>query len=87
MFLILVSIKMQHRASKDSAMEDENCRSLSCLTDSTEQSAPINFDMSNRVRNKRSMIIWMLYTLKIMHFPSVSFVKKHHRFKNFFFLK
>lgn len=24
-------------------------RSLSCLTDSTEQSAPINFDMSNRV--------------------------------------
>lgn len=25
-------------------------QSLSCLTDSTEQSAPINFDMSNRVR-------------------------------------
>lgn len=24
-------------------------QSLSCLTDSTEQSAPINFDMSNRV--------------------------------------
>lgn len=38
------------RQSKDSAMEDENCRSLSGYTDSTEQSAPINFDMSNRVR-------------------------------------
>lgn len=42
-------IELQHRQSKDSAMEDENCRSLSCLTDSTEQSAPVNFDMSNRV--------------------------------------
>lgn len=30
-------------------MGDENCRSLSVLTDSTEQSAPVNFDMSNRV--------------------------------------
>lgn len=38
-----------HRHSKDSAMGDENCRSLSVLTDSTEQSAPVNFDMSNRV--------------------------------------
>jgi hypothetical protein len=28
---------------------DEACRSLSVLTDSTEQSAPVNFDMSNRV--------------------------------------
>lgn len=37
------------RISKDSAMEDENCRSLSAYTDSTEQSAPVNFDMSNRV--------------------------------------
>lgn len=37
------------RISKDSAMEDENCRSLSAFTDSTEQSAAINFDMSNRV--------------------------------------
>lgn len=27
-------------------------QSLSCLTDSTEQSAPINFDMSNRVCKK-----------------------------------
>lgn len=43
------------RLSKDSAMEDENenenCRSLSGFTDSTEQSAPVNFDMSNRVRS------------------------------------
>lgn len=37
------------RLSKDSAMEDENCRSLSGFTDSSEQSAPVNFDMSNRV--------------------------------------
>lgn len=41
-----------HRVSKDSAMEDENCRSISCFTDSTEQSAPVNFDMSNRVNFK-----------------------------------
>lgn len=29
-------------------------QSLSCLTDSTEQSVPINFDMSNRVSLVRS---------------------------------
>lgn len=39
----------KQRVSKDSAMEDENCRSLSGFTDSTEQSAAVNFDMSNRV--------------------------------------
>lgn len=44
----------RHRVSKDSAMEDENCRSLSGFTDSTEQSAPINFDMSNRVSTSNS---------------------------------
>lgn len=49
------SFEMQRKSSKDSAMEcqtqcdDQNCRSLSCLTDSTEQSAPVHFDMSNRV--------------------------------------
>lgn len=43
------------RISKDSAMEEENCRSLSGYTDSTEQSAPINFDMSNRVRQPPNM--------------------------------
>lgn len=39
------------RISKDSAMEDENenSHSLSGYTDSTEQSAAVNFDMSNRV--------------------------------------
>lgn len=34
-------------------MEDENCRSLSGYTDSTDQSAPVNFDMSNRVNFER----------------------------------
>lgn len=48
------SFEMHRKTSKDSAMEcqtqyDDNCRSLSCLTDSTEQSAPVHFDMSNRV--------------------------------------
>ncbi|XP_053682637.1 transmembrane protein 94 isoform X3 [Sabethes cyaneus] len=50
----------QARASQDSAMDcgaahDDNCRSLSCLTDSTEQSAPINFDMSNRAKLPRGI--------------------------------
>ncbi|CAD7091091.1 unnamed protein product [Hermetia illucens] len=43
----------QHQ-SEDSALE-ENCRSLSILTDSTEQSAPINFDMSNRAKLPRGI--------------------------------
>lgn len=50
-------------ASQDSvAMNDaagqpnqEAWRSLSCLTDSTEQSAPINFDMSNRAKLPRGI--------------------------------
>uniref|UniRef100_A0A1Q3FCQ9 Putative conserved plasma membrane protein n=1 Tax=Culex tarsalis TaxID=7177 RepID=A0A1Q3FCQ9_CULTA len=49
----------RQRTSQDSAMDcaanDENCRSLSCLTDSTEQSAPINFDMSNRAKLPRGI--------------------------------
>ncbi|XP_065080597.1 transmembrane protein 94 isoform X2 [Ochlerotatus camptorhynchus] len=49
-----------HRgSSQDSAMDcagnDDNCHSLSCLTDSTEQSAPINFDMSNRAKLPRGI--------------------------------
>ncbi|KAJ6638088.1 Transmembrane protein [Pseudolycoriella hygida] len=44
-----------HRHSKDSAMGEENCRSLSVLTDSTEQSAPVNFDMSNRAKLPRGI--------------------------------
>ncbi|XP_055389798.1 transmembrane protein 94 isoform X2 [Condylostylus longicornis] len=42
------------RHSQDSAL-DENCRSISILTDSTEQSAPINFDMSNRAKLPRGI--------------------------------
>ncbi|XP_068140127.1 LOW QUALITY PROTEIN: endoplasmic reticulum magnesium-transporting P-type ATPase [Drosophila tropicalis] len=44
--------KMRH--SLDSAM-DENCRSISTLTESTDQSAPINFDMSNRAKLPRGI--------------------------------
>jgi len=36
--------------SVDLGSGQEAWRSLSCLTDSTEQSAPVNFDLSNRVR-------------------------------------
>jgi hypothetical protein len=40
----------QHRTSKDSAMEVQDAlQSLSCLSDSTEQSAQIPIYMSNRV--------------------------------------
>lgn len=45
----------ENRKSQDSIQLQETCamqhdwQSLSCLTDSTEHSAPINFDMSNRV--------------------------------------
>nr|CAD7588508.1 unnamed protein product [Timema genevievae] len=35
--------------SDDLNSQQEMWRSLSCLTDSTEQEAPVNFDMSNRV--------------------------------------
>ncbi|XP_034473456.1 transmembrane protein 94 isoform X4 [Drosophila innubila] len=44
----------KQRHSLDSAM-DENCRSLSTLTESTDQSAPINFDMSNRAKLPRGI--------------------------------
>lgn len=47
--------QLRHRPSKDSAMEDENCHSISCFTDSTEQSAPVNFDMSNRAKLPRGI--------------------------------
>lgn len=43
-----------HRSSQDSAM-DENCRSLSNLSDISEHSAPINFDMSNRAKLPRGI--------------------------------
>ncbi|CAH0751038.1 unnamed protein product [Diatraea saccharalis] len=51
--------------SADSLLEDEEeegaespldaCRSLSCLTDSTDHSAPVNFDMSNRAKLPRGI--------------------------------
>lgn len=47
------SVLNEHRTSKDSAMDmchtEDNVHSLSCLTDSTEQSAQIPIYMSNRV--------------------------------------
>ncbi|KAH8413530.1 hypothetical protein KR009_011998 [Drosophila setifemur] len=46
--------RLKQRHSLDSAM-DENCRSLSTLTESTDQSAPINFDMSNRAKLPRGI--------------------------------
>lgn len=42
---------MQHASiTEHSVSPHEQWQSMSCLTDSTEQSAPVNFDMSNRVR-------------------------------------
>ncbi|KAI8435668.1 hypothetical protein MSG28_003928 [Choristoneura fumiferana] len=48
--------------SADSLLDDEDpdspadaCRSLSCLTDSTDHSAPVNFDMSNRAKLPRGI--------------------------------
>ncbi|CAK1546990.1 unnamed protein product [Leptosia nina] len=48
--------------STDSVLEDEGtespgdaCRSLSCLTDSTDHSAPLHFDMSNRAKLPRGI--------------------------------
>ncbi|XP_014257141.1 transmembrane protein 94 isoform X3 [Cimex lectularius] len=44
------------RANKDEDLvSQEGWQSLSCLTDSTEQSAPINFDMSNRAKLPRGI--------------------------------
>ena len=51
------TIVIEKKGSKDSMFvqsvdltsQPDPCRSLSVLTDSTEQSAPVNFDMSNRV--------------------------------------
>ncbi|CAB3253813.1 unnamed protein product [Arctia plantaginis] len=57
------SISTSNR-SADSLLDDEEneegspadaCRSLSCLTDSTDHSAPVNFDMSNRAKLPRGI--------------------------------
>ncbi|KAF4527294.1 hypothetical protein B566_EDAN001068 [Ephemera danica] len=54
----------EKKSSKDSMLvqsvdltshPDDACRSLSVLTDSTEQSAPVNFDMSNRAKLPRGI--------------------------------
>ncbi|KAL9880064.1 transmembrane protein 94 isoform X1 [Glossina fuscipes] len=44
----------RRRNSQDSAL-DENGRSVSILTDTTEQSAPVHFDMSNRAKLPRGI--------------------------------
>ncbi|XP_045449004.1 transmembrane protein 94 [Melitaea cinxia] len=47
------------RTSTDSLLGAESppdaCRSLSCLTDSTDHTAPLNFDMSNRAKLPRGI--------------------------------
>ncbi|XP_058988046.1 transmembrane protein 94-like isoform X1 [Musca domestica] len=48
------SLNDRRRQSQDSAL-DENCRSISILTESTEQSAPVHFDMSNRAKLPRGI--------------------------------
>ncbi|XP_013112237.2 transmembrane protein 94 isoform X1 [Stomoxys calcitrans] len=48
------SMEDKRRQSQDSAL-DENCRSISILTESTEQSAPVHFDMSNRAKLPRGI--------------------------------
>ncbi|XP_059059212.1 transmembrane protein 94 isoform X1 [Achroia grisella] len=56
------SIPTSHPSS-DSLLDDDEgaespvdaCRSLSCLTDSTDHSAPVNFDMSNRAKLPRGI--------------------------------
>uniref|UniRef100_A0A1B6JBX6 Uncharacterized protein n=1 Tax=Homalodisca liturata TaxID=320908 RepID=A0A1B6JBX6_9HEMI len=65
------AINLEHRTSDTNPMNEqmsEEClpphievnhfdawQSLSCLTDSTEQSAPVNFDMSNRAKLPRGI--------------------------------
>ncbi|XP_026481591.1 LOW QUALITY PROTEIN: transmembrane protein 94 [Ctenocephalides felis] len=53
------SIEEQLHSNISNLQNDENdqeaWRSLSCLTDSTEQSAPVNFDMSNRAKLPRGI--------------------------------
>ncbi|XP_053949035.1 transmembrane protein 94 isoform X3 [Anastrepha ludens] len=48
------AVAEENRQSEDSAM-DENCRSMSIITESTEQSAPVHFDMSNRAKLPRGI--------------------------------
>uniref|UniRef100_W8AQ00 Uncharacterized protein KIAA0195 n=1 Tax=Ceratitis capitata TaxID=7213 RepID=W8AQ00_CERCA len=52
--MVAGAVADEHRQSEDSAM-DENCRSMSIITESTEQSAPVHFDMSNRAKLPRGI--------------------------------
>ena len=66
-----------HGSSQDSVLvqsmelpsQQDTWHSLSCLTDSTEQSAPINFIMSNRVRDVHCVyLIWSIGELyRVFH--------------------
>lgn len=49
--------------SVDLGSGQEAWRSLSCLTDSTEQSAPVNFDLSNRVSQRYTIRASKLYKI------------------------
>ncbi|XP_061377104.1 transmembrane protein 94 isoform X2 [Danaus plexippus] len=52
-----VQLSNASQASTDSLLGSpaDGCRSLSCLTDSTDHSAPLNFDMSNRAKLPRGI--------------------------------
>ncbi|XP_068632229.1 endoplasmic reticulum magnesium-transporting P-type ATPase isoform X2 [Battus philenor] len=56
------SVEASHQSTDSLLAEGEGaespmdaCRSLSCLTDSTDHSAPVNFDMSNRAKLPRGI--------------------------------
>lgn len=48
---------MHNSVTEHSVSPHEHWQSLSCLTDSTEQSAPVNFDMSNRVSSNVRLFV------------------------------
>ncbi|XP_019880978.2 transmembrane protein 94 isoform X2 [Aethina tumida] len=50
-----MDIASQESVHMQSEVNTHDWQSLSCLTDSTEQSAPINFDMSNRAKLPRGI--------------------------------
>ncbi|CAH1388877.1 unnamed protein product [Nezara viridula] len=50
-----ISLLSRSKVDEFEVISQEGWQSLSCLTDSTEQSAPINFDMSNRAKLPRGI--------------------------------
>lgn len=48
-YLFRDKVEEEINVTVSTADMNDGWQSLSCLTDSTEQSAPVNFDMSNRV--------------------------------------